>query len=471
MADARVFSKREQRLVLLASCLAIFATPLMGTMVNLALPTMAGEFGMSTSDEGWVIAVYFLSSVAFMVPIARLADLFGKKKIFITGLFITIAGALLASMSPNFTALLACRVVMGIGAAAISCTGIAMLTEVYPKNHRGGAIGMNTASVYLGSSVGPPLGGLLTDTLGWHSTFYMVIPFCLLALIAVLSFKSDFAPAKGESFDAKGSVVYGVAITVATYGLMSITEWYSIPLIIAGVAMLFIFYFMEKREKYPVLNVKIFSNSRYTRSVIAALLNYASSFAVAFFLSLYLQDVGDFSPSKTGMILLIQPLIQAVFTPITGRLSDKVDARILPTLGMIVTCAGLVVIVTLTAEVNMTMVMLALILLGTGYSLFSAPNTNAVMSTVSERQYSEASGMLGIMRQGGILLSIGIAVGCVSLIVGNDSITPATVDLFVRAMRTAFMIFVTMSVVGCVLSWFRGKPGEKDNLSDTDVNA
>jgi len=468
MADStRVFSKKEQRLVLLASCLAIFATPLMGTMVNLALPTMGSEFGISTSQEGWIIAVYFLSSVAFMVPIARLADLFGKRKMFIAGIFITIAGALFASVSPNFTALLACRVIMGLGSAAISCTGIAMLTEVYPKNHRGGAIGMNTAAVYLGSSVGPPLGGFLTDTLGWHSTFYMVIPFCLLALVAILTFKTDFAPSKGEHFDAKGSVVYGVAITIATYGLMSITEWYSIPLIIAGVAMLGAFYIIEKREKFPVLNVKLFSNSRYTRSVAAALLNYASSFAVAFFLSLYLQDVGDYTPSQAGMVLLIQPLIQAVFTPITGKLSDRVDARILPTVGMIITCAGLFVIVLLTREVNMLHVAVALILLGTGYSLFSAPNTNAVMATVTPKEYSEASGMLSIMRQGGILLSIGIAVGCVSLIVGNGSINPATIDLFMKAMKTAFLIFVGMSVVGCVLSWFRGKP-VKDGQTDPE---
>jgi Arabinose efflux permease len=463
MDDARIFSKREQRLVLLASCLAIFATPLMGTMVNLALPTLGSEFGISTSQEGWVIAVYFLSSVAFMVPIARLSDLYGKRRMFIIGIFITIAGAILASFSPNFTALLTCRVIMGLGSAAISCTGIAMLTEVYPKNHRGGAIGLNTASVYLGSSVGPPLGGFLTDTLGWHSTFYMVIPFCLLALIAILAFKTDFTPSKGEHFDVKGSVVYGVAITIATYGLMSITEWYSIPLMIFGIALLGVFYLIEKRESFPVLNVKLFSNSRYTRSVAAALLNYASSFAVAFFLSLYLQDVGGYTPSQAGMVLLIQPLIQAVFTPLTGRLSDRVDARILPTIGMIITCAGLMVIVLLTREVDIMLVAFALILLGTGYALFSAPNTNAVMATVSPREYSEASGMLGIMRQGGILLSIGIAVGCVSLIVGNGSIDPATIDLFMNAMRTAFLIFVGMSVVGCVLSWFRGKPVKGEN--------
>ena len=454
MEVGRTFSKKEQRTVLAASCVAIFITPLMATMVNLALSTIGKDFDLTTYEEAWITVSYLLASVVFLLAWAKVADLFGKKKIFMLGLIVTMVGAVLASMSPNFIILIVCRVIMGMGGAAISCTSVALISEVFPRHQRGGALGLNTAVIYLGAALGPPIGGLLTDTLGWHSTFYIVVPFCLVALLLILSFKHEFVAAKGETFDKKGAVVYGTAVIFGTFGILNITDWYAIPCIVAGAGLLVAFYFLQKRERYPLLNIRVFSNRKYTRSVLTALMNYGSAYAVSFFAALYLQDVNGWSATQAGAIMLIQPIIQAAFTPLTGKLSDKIDGRILPTAGMAVTCAGLIVIFMFGEAVNTTEVILALVLLGFGYALFSAPNTNVVMSSVSHGLYSEASATLGTMRQAGMLLSMGIAMACITVFMGD--MTHFVSSAFMDAMRAAFLICATMSFAGIFLSWFRG---------------
>lgn len=459
MGDERTFSKKERMIVLFASCIASFITPLMGTMITTALPTIGIDFNVSVHDQAWVTAIYLLSCVIFLLPWAKVSDLFGKRKVFILGLVIIAAGGILAAFSTDFAHLLAARIVMGAGGAAISCTSVSMIIEVYPKYSRGTPLGINTAVVYLGSSIGPALGGILTDTLGWHSTFYMVVPFCIVALIAIMMFKTDFISAKGGSFNYLGSVVYGISMVLTAYGLMNIPQWYSYPMMIAGIALLYLFYRMQKRTDHPLLNVRMFSNKVYTRSVISTLLNYGSSYAVSFFAALYLQDINGWSAWQAGTILLIQPAIQSVLTPFTGRLSDRINPRILPTLGMIITALGLLVIFGFPTEVNTTMLILALVLLGIGYAMFSAPNTNIVMSSVPNDMYSEASGILSTMRMGGMLLSMGIAMACISIFMGSAE-TMTNAPMFMDAMRTAFAICVIMCVIGTVLSWFRGSTNE-----------
>ena len=455
MSDGRVFSLKERRRVLFASSAAIFTTPLMATMVNSAIPTIGREFGVGTHDQAWITVSFLLATVCFLLVWARIADIWGKRKVFILGLLIVMTGGLLSSVAPTFYFLLLFRMIMGVGAGAISCTSVALISEVFPRNARGTALGINTAAVYVGSSVGPALGGILTETLGWHSTFYMIVPFCIIALVPILMFKTEFAVSAGEPFDRVGPVVFGTATVLMTYGMLNIPSWWSFLCIVGGTLLMIAFYRHQKREKYPVLKVSVFSSRKYTRSVTAAFLNYMSSYSVSFFAVLYLQDVNGWSPSYAGMILLIQPVIQALFTPIMGRMSDKIDGRILPTLGMVFLCIGLTVIILFPTDVSMPMLIFALILLGFGYAMFSAPNTNAVMSSVSGRFYSEAAATLSVMRQTGMLVSMGIASACIALFLGSAHISE-NVPAFMDAMRTAFVIFVGMSIMGTLLSWYRG---------------
>lgn len=453
-----LYSKKEKYAVLLASSVAIFITPAMGTMVNLALTSIGIEYGIGTHDLGWISTAFFIFSVMFLVPAARASNMYGKKKIFVLGLVLTMLGNLSCLFSFDLFTLCACRAITGIGAAFISCSGVSMITEVFVRNERGAALGINTAAVYLGSSLGPVIGGFLTDVLGWRSIFYIIVPFTIIALFSILVVKGEFPLQQKEPFGIKGSILYGVAVMITMLGLMNIPETWAILSLIAGLALVVLFYYFEKHEKYPVFNVRIFGNSRFSRALLATLLNYAASFAVTFFLSLYLQNIGALTATQAGLILLAQPAIQVVLTPIAGRWSDMMDSRILPTLGMAVLCVGLILLLFVDISLNVPLIIISLFILGVGYSLFSAPNTSAIMSYVRASEYSEASAMISTMRQVGMMVSLGIAMCVISVIMGStNNLIPENYPEFVNVMRVSWMIFIGFSVVGCVMSWFRGK--------------
>lgn len=457
------YTKREKNMVLIASSVAIFITPAMASMVNLALISIGNDFNIGTHDLGWITTTFFISSVAFLLPAARVADLYGKKRTFIIGCIIVLIGNLLSSLATDFWMLCFFRIITGAGAAFISCTGISMIMEVFSRDERGKALGINTAFVYLGASLGPVIGGLLTDALGWRSIFYIIIPMTVVALYAISQLKYKIINLEG-SFDIKGSIVYGLSIMFAMYGLMNLPSISSIFSLIIGVMLLFVFIYLQKHGNWPLINLSIFKSTRFSRSIFATLLNYASSYATAFFLSLYLQSIGALSASEASLILLVQPLVQVVLTPFAGKWADSLDLRILPTVGMAITCFGLILLLFVGVNVNMPMIIVALLILGLGYSLFSAPNTLAVMSYVKVNEYSEASSLLSTMRQTGMMLSLGIAMCIISVIMGSaDNLSPENYSLFVQVMRTSWIVFILFSVVGCVISWFRGPSQSNEN--------
>jgi MFS family permease len=457
MTEDRIYTKNQKMLVLLASCVAIFITPAMGTMVNLALVSIGSEFGVGTHDLGWITTSFFVASVIFLVPAARVCSIYGKKRIFMIGIVITLLACLASSMAPTFAILCLTRVIMGVGAAFISCSGVSMISDVFKSHDRGWALGINTACVYLGASLGPIVGGLLTDAFGWRSIFFAIVPFTIVALLCISRVDLDFKTDEGGKFDHLSAVVYAVSILFVMLGLINLPKTWAIVSMVIGVVLLISFYYLEKRRDNPILNVKLFRNTRFSRSIFAVLMNYAASYSVAFFLSLYLQNLGHLSATNASLILLIQPLIQTVLTPYAGRLSDTLDMRILPTAGMIITGVGLGILLFAGTEINYVIICVAMVVIGTGFSLFSAPNTNAVMSCVKPVHYNEASAMLSTMRQSGMMLSLGIAMCVISVVMGSaDVISPDTYDDFVTVMHISWVINICFCAMGAVVSWFRG---------------
>ena len=452
-------NQTSKRVVLLVAAMASFLTPFMLSAVNVALPLIGREFSMDAVSLSWVATGYLLAAAIFLVPFGRLADIHGRKRFFVTGIVIYSSSALLAAASRSGAMLLLARVVEGAGGAMIFGTGTAMLTSVFPPQERGRALGINVAAVYMGLSLGPSLGGFLTQTWGWRSVFLTNIPLGLLIIVlATWKLQGEWAEARGEHFDLAGSVIYGLALLALMLGLSQLPEAVGAVLIVVGIAGIVLFVIWEMRVKSPVLDVRLFRGNRtFTFSGLAALINYSATFGVGFLLSLYLQYIKGLSPRDAGLVLLAQPLMQAIFSPLAGRLSDRVEPRIIASSGMGLTLLGLLTLTRLGESSSLGSIVISLLLLGFGFALFSSPNTNAIMSSVERRYYGVASGVMGTMRLLGQMISMGIVMLVFALVIGQVEITSDQFPLFLRSVKIDFAILSVLSVLGVIASLVRGR--------------
>ena len=449
----------SKEVVLLVATMASFLFPFMGSSVNIALPSIGKELSLDAVTLSWIATAYILASATLLVPFGRIADIYGRKRVFTYGIIIFTVSSLLSGIASSASMLISFRVLQGIGSAMIAGTGVAMLTSVYPADEIGKALGINVAATYAGLSLGPVLGGVLTQHFGWRSIFFINVPLGLVVIGVILwKLKGDWAGAKGEKFDFAGSIIYSLALVALVYGFTVLPAMLGVWLLVAGVIGLSVFVKWEMKTRTPVLDINLFRNSRvFTFSNLAALINYSATFAVAFLISLYLQYIKGFNPQSAGLILVSMPAVQAIFSPAAGRLSDKIEPRVLASAGMALTTAGLVLFIFLNGETPLGFIIASLILIGFGFALFSSPNTNAVMSSAPKRAYGVASATLATMRQVGMVLSMGVVMLMFALYIGRVQITPEHYPLFLESIRTAFIIFAVVCFGGIFASLARGK--------------
>lgn len=449
----------NQKTALIISTLASFTTPFMVSALNVALPSLGKDFGLDAISLSWVATSYLLSAAIFLIPFGRLADIHGRKKIFILGVTIYTLFSLLIVASNSGLMLIILRALQGIGAAMIFGTGMAILISVTPPTKRGRVIGINVAAVYLGLSLGPFLGGFLTQHLGWTSIFYLNV--CLGVLIIIFTTKrlqGEWAEAKGDPFDLIGSVLFSIAFLFLLYGSSKLPQSIGIYIVILGFISLVLFIFWEKRIQHPILNIRLFTNNPvFAFSNTAALINYSTTAGVTFLLSFYLQYIKGLSPQAAGMVLVAQPIFMMIVSPLAGHLSDRIEPRIIASIGMALTVIGLFLFIPIGSDSSLVYVVVNLIFLGIGFGLFSSPNTNAAMSSVSKEVYGVASATLGTMRLTGQMLSMGIVMLIFSLSMRRIQITPEYYPQFVGSMRLAFIIFASLCFVGIFASLARGR--------------
>lgn len=447
-----------RRTVLIIACLSSFIVPFTGSSVNIALPAIGKEFRVDAVTLGWVPTSYLLASAMFLLPFGRLGDIYGRKRIFRLGTGIFTLGSLLSALSLSEEMLIVSRVVQGLGSAMTFGTSMAILTSVYPPAERGGAIGWTTATVYIGLSLGPFLGGILTQYAGWRSLFYFTIPFGGAVLALVFGkLKGEWAEAAGEEVDLTGSLFYASALFLLIYGLTLLPAPAGLIAIGAGSMGFLGFLGIEFRSPSPILQVWLFKNNPvFTFSNLAAFIHYSSTFAVTFLMSLYLQYIKGFSPREAGMVLIAQPLMMATFSPLSGKLSDRIQPRVLASLGMAITSASILSLAGIGEKTPLGRIVFALLFLGFGFALFSSPNTNAVMSSVERKFFGVASGTLGTMRIVGQMFSMGMAMMIFALFIGKSAITPQLHPLFLRSVKTALSINGTLCFLGIFFSLARG---------------
>ncbi|HVN73446.1 MAG TPA: MFS transporter [Methanoregula sp.] len=450
---------------LFIAVLAGFLTPFDLSAVTIALPAIGSEFSMDAVALTWVSTAYLLAAGVFLVPFGRVADIYGRKKVFLAGLSLFIISSFLMVFSMSTLMVILLRIMQGGGAALIFGTSVAILTEVTPVSERGKALGIYTTAVYLGLSLGPFIGGFLTTHLGWRSIFLVNVPVGIGAIVLILLFlKGEWAESRGERYDLGGAIQYGLTLVCVMYGFSLVPDREGFILLLAGTVMLLVFIARELRIGYPLLSMDLFTgNHVFAFSGFAALINYASTFSIAFFLSLYLQYVRGFPASAAGTILVVQPVMQAVFSSWAGRLSDRIEPGTIASAGMAILAAGLFILSMLSEDSGIIVLIATLALLGFGFALFSSPNTNAIMSSVEKRYLGIASGTLGTMRLVGQMLSMGIATMIIAIYVGRVEITPLVHGQLMMAMRAGFTLFALLSIAGIFFSLKRGKlRGEKN---------
>jgi EmrB/QacA subfamily drug resistance transporter len=458
------YNNSVKKVTLIVVTMASFLTPFMGSSINIALPPIGKEFGMDAVLLAWVPTSFLLSVTVLLLPMGRLADIYGRKRIFTCGIALYTIFCLFSALSNSGIMLISARVLQGIGSAMIYSTSLALITSTRPVEERGRALGIYVAVVYLGLSLGPFLGGVLTHQFGWRSIFLVNVPLGI-AIITLLfwKLKQEWAEAKGEKFDLPGSIIYGFGIIAVMYGLSLLPEIAAFGLIIIGILCFLAFAWWEIRTTTPILQIRLFrSNKVFTLSNFTALVNYSATYAIAFLLSLYLQYIKGFSPQTAGIVLLSMPVVQVIFSPLAGRLSDKITPQVLASSGMAVTTAGLITFVFLDQNTGMVSILITLLFLGLGFAFFASPNTNAVMSSVEGKTYGVASAILATMRQIGMMLSMGIAMLVFTIFIGRVEITPEYYMAFIKSTRTAFIIFAVLCFIGIFASLI-GRKHKKRN--------
>jgi EmrB/QacA subfamily drug resistance transporter len=449
----------QEKTALIVAAIASFTGPFMFSSVNVALPAIQKEFTVNAIQLGWIPTSLLLASAVLMVPIGKIADIYGRKKIFTWGLILNTLASLFAGFVGSVEMLIASRVIQGLAMSMSAVSSVAILTSVFPPQKRGKAMGIYVSAVYIGLSIGPFAGGILTQQVGWRSLFFVVAFFSGISIYMTLKYlKGEWADARGEKLDLLGCILYGIAILALVYGATILPGMKALYLIAIGVIAMVVFIRHELRSPFPVFEVRLFTgNKLFAFSSLAALINYAATSAITFLLSLYLQYIQGMAPQFAGTVLIVQPILMAILSPIAGRSSDRIEPRKIASSGMAVTALGVFLFAFIGMETSKLYIIGALAILGLGFAMFSSPNMNAIMGAVEKRYLGIASGTVSTMRLLGQMISMAIAMVIFSLFLGQEQISPSNYDMFLKSVYVSFLIFTLLCVVGVFFSLARGE--------------
>jgi len=445
--------------VLFVTAMASFLTPFMGSSINIALPTIGREFNAGAFSLSWISTAYLLAAAMFLVPVGRLADINGRKRVFLAGTAGYTFVSLLCGLASSEAMLITLRALQGAADALMFATATALVTSVYPAQERGRALGVNVASVYAGLALGPFIGGVITHALGWRSIFYFTTLLGLSVVVLTMAkMKDEWAEAAGQKMDWPGAALYSLTLLAIMNGFRLLPQLSGVIVMAVGLVLLVGFVAWESRSEHPVLDMRLFGrNVVFAMSNLSALINYAATFALTFLMSLYLQYTKGLDPQAAGVVMLSQPIIMSAFSPLAGRIADRMEPRVVASLGMGMSAAGLLLTAALGPASSLAHIVLVLMLCGLGFALFSSPNTSAIMGSVERKQYGVASATTSAMRLIGQMLSMATAGMIIALYIGNVQITPENQEAFLAGFRVAFLVFALLCLAGIFASLARGK--------------
>lgn len=455
----KIFENEFNRDLIIITTLSSFMTSFMGSSINVALPVIGAEFKTGTILLSWLATAYIMTTAVLLVPIGKMTDILGRTKFFRMGIIIFTIGSLLCGISQGAAILLLFRIIQGVGASLIFSTATSILVSAFPPQNRGQVLGINITSVYTGLLLGPTLGGIISEKLGWRYLFFFNILIGIsVIVISFFKLNKDWIESPDEKFDFSGAALFMITLVLLMLGFTFIPSVTGFLMVLIGIFMFFIFLLVERKVVYPLVNIFMFKENRtFAFSNLAALINYSATFAIGFLMSLYLQNIKNFSPGKAGFILGFQPLFMAIFSPFAGRLSDKIEPQKISSIGMTLITIILIVLGFINQNFNIYLIIINLSILGVGFALFSSPNTNAVMSSVEKKYYGVASSMLSSFRLFGQTFSMGFVIVIFSLFLGaKNNIAGENIGNFLLSLKIAFWTFAFLCFLGIFASLARG---------------
>ncbi len=385
------------------------------SIVNVAMPTLKTTFGVSMSVIEWVAMAYMLTLTIFLPLFGRLADIYGRSKLYNTGFVVFSIGSLFCGMSSTATAMIVSRVVQAVGAGLLQANSVALITQAFPANERGKAIGIQGAVQAISMSLGPFVGGILIASAGWRSIFYVNLPIGVLGTIAALMIlPPNQKLAKKERVDYLGTAFFasGLACIVLAFNEGVKLGWGSPTIItyfVAGIVLMTLFIFTELKVEFPLIDLQLFKNTTFLLGNITGMLSYYVLFAIMFLMPFYLQKVLGYSITMTGSLLTPIPLAMAVVAPFSGQISDKYGPRVMTTSGMLVSALSCLALMFMGTSVQTPLLIAVLVMLGVGMGLFTPPNNSAIMGSAPREKLGVAGGILNMMRSLGLIFGVDIS--------------------------------------------------------------
>ena len=429
------------------------------TSINIALPTIHDEFHLGPVALGWIPLCYILAMGVVLVPFGKVADMVGRRLIFLMGAWLLFISAVALIFVDSYWPLVILRSVQGVGAGMIFASSTAIVALVYPPERRGFAMGIMAMTAYAGQAMGPIIGGVIVSNIGWRSIFVVAAAYALVNVFldAFLLRRAEWKNEEKARFDWPGSLTYGLSLCAFLLGLSWLPLNRGIVLSTIGVAGLAGFAKWESRARAPVFDVNLFRHNRlFALSNLTALISYASVWAMSYLMSLYLQLIKHLSAETAGVVLIAGVVLQTVLSPVGGRLSDRVQPRLMVSAGMGLCVLGLAILSFLDYGTPYWVMLVALCLLGVGYAFFSGPNQAAIMGSVERKDVGLAGASLGTMRVMGQAMSVALATLVLAVVVGRQSIGPADYPHFLTAVHITFAIMAGLCAVSVVASLARG---------------
>ncbi|MGN0144726.1 MAG: MFS transporter [Clostridium sp.] len=458
--------KNNKWTIFIIIIIATFMSTLDGSIVNVALPKMADALGVTTSKIQLVVTSYLITISAIILIFGRLGDMFGKTTVFKIGLLMFTFGSFLCGITNSFNVLILARIIQAIGAAGTMANNQGIITEVFPKNERGKALGINGTAVALGSLVGPGLGGFIVGALDWEFIFLINVPIGAIALFYAFKLLPKAKRKNSEKIDVLGALLFFFTIVPLFLSLNEgINLGFTSPIILAGfviAAICFVFFIaLEKKIKEPLMQLDMFKNKLFSISIFCGFVSFVAIFCHNIILPFYLQDLMNFSPQKAGMILMIYPLVLMVVAPISGSLSDKIGSEFLTFIGLIIGSIGLFLMATLSDHSRVIVMVIFIAIMSVGMGIFQSPNNSLVMSTVPKDKFGIAGSINALVRNLGIVS--GIALSTTLLYTKMSSKIGYRVTDFVEGRNDAFMygmkwVYITAGAIclfGAILTFYR----------------